>query len=204
MSDQVYRDLARRLDGIPPGFPATESGVELQLLARLYTREEAMLVAAMRLNHEPAGEIAVRAGMALEAACDVLDAAAGKGLVRSRTEEGEPKFALNPQTAGFAGLHSPAAVRHNPEAAAPYVQWVQETRGGSLSDDPAARRVIPVEESISFGLAIHPYEQASEILARAKSWGVLDCMCRARTRQAGQGCSCLLYTSDAADEVVPV
>ena len=57
MFDQVYRELARKLDSIPPGFPATESGVELQLLARLYTREEATIVAVMRLTYEAAGEL---------------------------------------------------------------------------------------------------------------------------------------------------
>ena len=49
MHDQAYRELARKLDSIPPGFPATESGVELELLARIYTPEEARLICAMRL-----------------------------------------------------------------------------------------------------------------------------------------------------------
>ncbi len=35
MFDQVYRELARKLDSIPPGFPATESGVELQLAVKV-------------------------------------------------------------------------------------------------------------------------------------------------------------------------
>jgi electron transport complex protein RnfB len=46
MFDQLYRAFARRLDSIPPGFPASKSGVELELLARLYTPEEA--ASAMR------------------------------------------------------------------------------------------------------------------------------------------------------------
>jgi electron transport complex protein RnfB len=185
MFDQVYRELARKLDSISPGFPATESGVELQLLTRLYTREEATIVAAMRLNYEPAGVIATRAAMDPGAAYDILNGAARKGLVRTQTGEQEPTFALNPQTAGFAGFHNLRAVSHDAKAAELYVQWIQETRGGSLSDVPAARRVIAVEESISFSLTIHPYEQATKMLTSAKSWGVLDCMCRVRTRQAG-------------------
>lgn len=201
MSDELYRGLARRLDSIPPGFPASESGVELELLARLYTPEEATVVTAMRLNYEPAATIAKRAAMDPDAAYDILCAAARKGLVRTRTRDGEHTFALIPETSGFTGFSTPAAVRHDAKAADLYGRWIQETRGGSLSDAPAARRVIPVEESISFGLAIHPYEQASEMLATARSWGVLDCMCRTRTRLAGQGCShllaaCLVFAPD--------
>lgn len=90
MFDQVYRELARKLDSIPPGFPATESGVELQLLARLYTRAEATIVTAMRLTYEAAGVIATRAAMGPGVAYDILNGAARKGLVRTQTGEQEP------------------------------------------------------------------------------------------------------------------
>jgi electron transport complex protein RnfB len=190
MFDQAYRELARKLDSIPPGFPATASGVELQLLARLYTREEATIVTAMRLTYEAAGDIASRAAMDPGAAYDILNGAARKGLVRTRIEKQERTFALKPQTGGVVGYSYEVVLRRaDAKAAELYLQWVQETRGGGLSDSPPARRVIAVEEAISFSLAIHPYEQVSEMLARAKSWGVLDCMCRTRTRHAGQGCS---------------
>jgi ferredoxin len=135
------------------------------------------------------------------AAYDILCAAANKGLVRARTRDGERTFALMPETSGFTGFSTPKSVRDDAKAAQLYVQWIQETRGGSLSDAPAARRIIPIEESISFSLVIHPYEQASEMLATARSWGVLDCMCRRRTGLAGQGCGhllecCLVFAPD--------
>ena len=190
MFDQVYRELARKLDSIPPGFPATESGVELQLLARLYTREEAAVVSAMRLTYETAGDIAARVAMDAGAAYDILDGAARKGLVRTRMENQERTFALRPQRAGLVGYSFRDVLRHaDPKTEELYLQWAQETGGGAISDYPAARRVIAVEKAIPFRHEIHPYEQASEILARAKSWGVADCACRTRTRHAGQGCS---------------
>jgi ferredoxin len=175
--------------------------VELELLARLYTPEEAAIVTAMRLNYEPVATIAKRAAMNPGAAYDILCAATDKGLVRTRTRDGERTFALMPETSGFTGFSTPKSIRDDAKAAQLYVQWIQETRGGSLSDAPAARRIIPIEESISFSLAIHPYEQASEMLATARSWGALDCMCRRRTGLAGQGCShllesCLVFAPD--------
>ena len=63
MSEDIYRQLARRLDAIPNGFPATESGVELQLLAKIFAPEEATLAGAMRLTREPAADIAALAGV---------------------------------------------------------------------------------------------------------------------------------------------
>ena len=47
MSEDVYRELAQRLDAIPNGFPATESGAELRLLAKIFTPEEAELAGAL-------------------------------------------------------------------------------------------------------------------------------------------------------------
>ena len=43
MPEDVYRKVARRLDAIPNGFPATESGAELRLLAKIFTHQEAAL-----------------------------------------------------------------------------------------------------------------------------------------------------------------
>ena len=37
----VYRRLQKRLDELPVGYPATESGVELRILKRLFTPDEA-------------------------------------------------------------------------------------------------------------------------------------------------------------------
>ena len=52
MDQDVYRRLAERLDAIPNGFPPTESGVELRLLAKMFTPEEAALASVLRLTRE--------------------------------------------------------------------------------------------------------------------------------------------------------
>jgi len=42
-TDAHYRRLARHLDTLPGGFPATDTGVHLRILRRLFTPEEASL-----------------------------------------------------------------------------------------------------------------------------------------------------------------
>jgi hypothetical protein len=39
--NDVYLKLAKHLDNLPAGFPATDSGVELRILKRLFTPQEA-------------------------------------------------------------------------------------------------------------------------------------------------------------------
>ena len=58
MTDPIFRQLAQHLDAIPNGYPATHSGIELRLLEKLFSPDEARLACAMRLDAEPPAEIA--------------------------------------------------------------------------------------------------------------------------------------------------
>jgi len=196
MPEDVYRKLAQRLDAIPNGFPTTESGVELRLLARIFTPEEAALASVMRLTREPAADIAARAGVDPDTAYRTLKGMTRKGLIRFRRGEGELTFGLMPFV---VGIYEEQLPRMDAELAALFERYLQETRGGGITRDaPAFHRVIPVEEAIPFDLEIFPYERATELLEGAKSWGVRDCICRVQQRLVGKGCdhpveNCLMF-----------
>jgi len=186
MTEDVYRKLAQRLDAIPNGFSATESGVELRLLAKIFTPEEAALAAVMRLTREPAADIAARAGVDAGLAYRTLKGMTRKGLIRFKKGEGQLFFGLMPFVVGFFEEQLP---RMDAELAALFEQYLQETQGGSIvRDAPAVHRVIPVGEAIPFDLEIFPYERATELLEGAKSWGVRDCVCRVQQKLVGKGC----------------
>lgn len=196
MTDEIYRKLARRLDTIPNGFPSTESGVELRLLAKLFKPEEAALAGEMRLSLEPAEVIAGRTNMTSEEAYPILKRMVRKGLIRGRKKSGELRFALLPFVVGFYEEQLP---RMDAELAKLFEQYFQETQGGVITrEKPAVHRVIPINESIPFELEIHPFEQASQMLEQAKSWGVRECICRVQQKLIGKGCdhpveNCLVF-----------
>jgi electron transport complex protein RnfB len=196
MSDEAYRTLAQRLDALPNGFPATESGAELRLLAKLFTPEEAALAARMRLTREPAEAIAARIGANTEATYHTLKKMARKGLIRIKRGKGAMLFGLMPFAVGFYEEQLP---RMDEELARLVEHYFRESGGAGLArDTPALHRVIPVEESIPFELEIFPHERASELLESAKSWGVRDCICRVQKRLIGEGCdhpveNCLVF-----------
>ena len=87
MAQTVYKKLAQRLDAIPNGFPATESGVELKILEWIFTPEEAALAAEMRLRAESADEIAPRVGQDTKAAYNTLKAMVRKGLIYTKRDD---------------------------------------------------------------------------------------------------------------------
>ena len=187
MQDDVYVSLAARLDQIPNGFSPTESGVHLELLKLLFTREEAQLASVMRLSKESAETIAQRVGMEPKAAYRMLKGMARKGLVYAGRGERGLAFWLMP----FAvGIYEEQIGRIDEEMARVFEAYYQETRGGALTGvSPSLLRVIPVGETLTLGLEVFPHERATEIVEAAKSWGVLPCLCRTQQKLVGKGCA---------------
>lgn len=195
MDLEVYKQLAERLDAIPNGFPKTISGVELRLLAKIFTPEEAGLAAVMRLHREPAAEIAVRAGVDPQRAYKLLKNMARKGLVRIKKGKGELCFGLMPFVVGFYEEQLP---RLDQEMAQLVEEYLVETHALGASTGPSVHRVIPVKEAVPYQLGVYAYEQASALLESAQSWGVRDCICRVQQKLVGKGCerpveACLVF-----------
>lgn len=61
MSTDAYHQLAKHLDNLPSGYPRTDSGVEMRILHRLSSSEEAALALHLTLIPEEARVIARRA-----------------------------------------------------------------------------------------------------------------------------------------------
>jgi len=196
MTDDVYRKLAQRLDEIPNGFPVTDSGIELRLLEKIFTPEEAALACAMRLTYEPAADIAARAGVDAKVTSRMLKGMVRKGQIRVRVAERQLLFRLMPFV---VGIYEDQLPRMDAEMAELFEQYFYETRGaGFVEIAPAVQRVIPVSEAIPVDVEVFPYERAVELIQSAKSWGVRDCICRVQQKLVGKGCdrpveTCLVF-----------
>ncbi|MGD8595419.1 MAG: 4Fe-4S binding protein [Anaerolineae bacterium] len=195
MSEPVYRSLAQTLHSLPNGFPPTETGVELRLLAKIFTPEEAALASVMRDEWEPAEAIAVRAGVEPKAAYNRLKAMARKGQIYAGRRDRKLAFRLMP----FAvGIYEEQLSRIDEELALLFEEYYVQAQGAINRFEPALQRVIPVEETVSAGIEIYPYERASQMLDQAKAWGVRECICRTQQKLIGKGCdhpleACLVF-----------
>jgi hypothetical protein len=58
MGDDIYERLRGFLDTLPTGFPSTPTGVELRILKKLFTPEEAELTMNLRSKPEGLSQIA--------------------------------------------------------------------------------------------------------------------------------------------------
>ena len=192
-----YRRLAQRLDAIPNGFPATECGVELKLLAKIFTPEEALLACEMHRTLEPAAVIAARAGTDPKWTYRTLKSMVRKGQIRAGRTDNGLGFGLMPFAVGFYEEQLP---RMDAELALLVEEYYYEAQGAFTRYAPAVHRVIPVGEAVPADVEIYPYERATGLIESAKAWGVRDCICRVQQKLIGKGCdrpleSCLLFAS---------
>ena len=185
MPNDVYRQLADRLDAIPNGFPRTESGVELRLLAKIFAPEEAALAANLHLTLETADEIAVRIGQEPKVVYHTLKTMVRKGQIRFSRKDGKLAFGLMPFV---VGIYEEQLPRLDKELAMLFEQYFLELQGGLVQNGPPIHRVIPVREAVPAGIQIYPYEKASQLVENASAWGVRDCICRLQQKLIGKGC----------------
>ena len=181
-----YRQLARLLDSLPSGFPPTDTGAELRLLEKLYTPEEAALAAQLTPSKSTTLQIAGRTGMDQKALYTLLKDMTRKGLIAAgRTPEGRMGFGLMPFV---VGIYEAQFDTMDAELAQLFEDYYQQAFSRALVIEPQLHRVIPVGESISANIEIHPYESAADIIAGAQAWGVIDCICRKQKLLIGDPC----------------
>jgi electron transport complex protein RnfB len=106
MTTNPYKNLANRLDALPNGFPATKDGVELRLLEKLYSPQEAELTARLTTQFESVEEVAVRTGEPAGPLRQLLKGMSRRGLIEAGRSENGLGYRLLPL--GFTRCKSTA------------------------------------------------------------------------------------------------
>ena len=185
MNERPYKDLAMRLDALPNGYPATDDGVELRLLATLFSEEEAALAAQLKFPLETADKVAARTGGDVKQVSNLLEGMARRLLIRAGRTDEEKGYGLMPFVVGiYEGLLG----KINADQAQLFEDYYMGAFGKMLAGNPKVHRVIPINETVQVDMEIHPYESATDIVDMAQAWGVIDCICRKQKEQIGDGC----------------
>ncbi len=198
MSD-IYKKLAIHLDHLPGGFPETDTGVELRILRRLFSEQEAGIATSLTLIPETAESISNRLEMDSDSLRLILDEMASKGLI-FKLEKKETMYMAAQFVIGIWEFHvndlDPELIRDF-NAYVPYLAklWAKQKT--------SQLRVIPVSKSISAQIEIMPYEAAEDLIQTQSKIVVAPCICRKEHRMAGKGCDyplevCLVFGSSAA------
>ncbi len=185
MSVDSYQKLAQKLDALPNRYPATESGVEIRLLEKLFSPEEARVAAEMSGEKLTAGDIGDLAGLPEKETRQILKGMVRKHMILFSKRDSSLVYGLMPFVVGFYESSLP---RLNKEIASLFEQYFQELEGKLTGKGQSVHRVIPVQESIDFEMEVYPYEKASDLVEKAKAWSVRDCICRVQKDLIGDPC----------------
>jgi H+/Na+-translocating ferredoxin:NAD+ oxidoreductase subunit B len=180
----VYPQLARHLDDLPGGYPATESGVELRILQRLFTPQDAALALKLTVIPEPPRVVARRAGLIEAAAAERLEAMASKGLIFRVTDKNGRADYMAAQF--VVGIWEFQVNRLTPELIEDMEAYIPTLMRTAWKRPQL--RTIPVNRSIRTELPVMTHERAEALLSRHRTFAVSPCICRRERTMVGQGC----------------
>lgn len=194
----VYQSLAHHLDRLPGGFPATNSGVELKILKKLFSEEQARIAVALSMQPLPVKAIAQRLKMAHAELKTILDKMASKGLI-FKIQKDTPLYMSAQFVIGIWEYHVNDLDTKLIELFNEYVphlaqQWIRQKTN--------QLRVIPISKSLNTEIEIMPYEVAEDIIRTQSKIVVAQCICRKEHTMVGKGCDnpqevCLVFGSGA-------
>jgi electron transport complex protein RnfB len=175
VTDNTYDRLADALNRLPNGFPRTPSGVELRLLEKIFTPEEAEIASQLGRDFEPVPVIAKRLGLFRWQARRKLIAMARHGLVRVKQRERKLLFRLMPFV---FGIYEFQLERMDAELARLFEEYFMA--GGvieMMGTQPAIHRVAPAQKAVEAEWVL-PYDDVRALLMSSKVFNVRDCICR--------------------------
>jgi electron transport complex protein RnfB len=181
----VYKRLAKKLDDLPNGFPSTESGVELKILQKIFTPEDAELALKIRPIPETAAQIGERLGKPVSEMEMLLDKMVKKGQIGSARMNDQQVFIFFPFVFGIWEFQQPRLDKELAELAEEYQPALMGTLGHYA---PAVMRVVPVNIQIDAKHQVQPFEDLLLTLEKAKSFQLMDCICKKERGLLGEAC----------------
>ncbi len=192
-TQDVYRKLREHIDVMPVGFPATESGVELSILRRLFTPEEAEAALLLSALPEPLARIRRRAPRGRWTAAELetlLDGLAAKGAVMGGGAAAPGRKKKWSKAMLALGMYEFQVDRLTPGMQRDMERYIAEGFAGAfLGPKTKQMRTIPVNARIAVERAVGRYDDARDLIAGSGGpWAVLNCVCRQGRDLTGEPC----------------
>ena len=185
MSEDVYTSLREFLDNMPGGYPATETGVEMKILKKLYTPEQAELTMHLTPMPEPVSSVAARIGRDEAELAEKLEAMAKEGLIY-RLREGDQVFYLAISfVVGIYEFHLNTIDREFSEYMEEYFPYIAETW---RSVKTKQLRVVPISASVDEDRSVSTYDRVRELVKDKTLISVGPCICRKEQVILGNTC----------------
>ena len=180
-----YEKFMGKLGTLPINSPRTESKVEIEILKRLMTPEEAEIACFLSPMPESVTTIAERAGMDPETLRAVLEPMVKKGVIFKVYTE-EPLYCLYQLIPGVwefqVGKLSPEDVKRWER------YWEEKLAQDLFTNKTPVSRIVPVMKTIPTEMNVFSYEEVEKLVDEARTITLTDCICRSSKHMIGEGC----------------
>jgi len=186
--DDLYRRLQQHLDRMPVGFPATTSGVELRILRRLFSPEDAELALDLSAIAEPLATIHRRA-RARYARADLgiaLDGMASRGLIL-KVGRRHPKYGKLPFV---VGIYEAQLTRLTADLERDIHQYFIEALGPGIHTRKTTQmRTVPVNVTVPVDNEVATYDDIRAYVRTSPGpFAAMECICRKGAALVGHAC----------------
>ena len=197
----AYEALRERLDDMAVGFPATESGVEIRILKKLFTESEAALFVKLAPLPQSPKDIAEKLGRKEDELAAQLEEMAQKGLL-FRVRRGERvRYAAVPYV---VGIYEFQLNKMDESFARDHEEYFETAFGRKLQGfQTPVLRSIPIDRQLTVDYPVAPFEDVLSIIEEQEIIAVAPCVCRTTKQLVGEPCDkpverCFLFGSHAA------
>lgn len=198
--EDIFEKLRERLDDLGTGFPATEGRVELKILKRLFTEEEALLFLGLSPLLEDPTSVAQRLGREPQATALLLEQMATKGILFRQRKGETVRYAAVPYVVGILEFQVSKLDR---ELVDQMDHYFETAFGRTIQGfSTPVMRTIPINRQLVAEWPVAPYEDVLTILENQATIAIAPCICRTMSRLGDKGCdkpleACFMFGSHA-------
>jgi len=185
MGGDIYERLRGFLDTLPAGFPTTPTGVELRILKKLFTPEEAELTMNLRSEPEGLSQIASRMGREESELASKIENMAQKGLIFRVRQGDQVLYQAYQFMIGIYEFQLKSLDSEFSQMFEEYLPYFSRAIGPVRTKQ---LRVIPVESAVKALPSVAPYNKIREVVKQQDLISVSECICRKEQKLLGKEC----------------
>ncbi|MCP4752964.1 MAG: 4Fe-4S dicluster domain-containing protein [Proteobacteria bacterium] len=195
MGDEIYHQLKERMDQYTVGFATTESGVEMKILEKLFTQDEAEMYLNLTEELQTSDEIAEKCGGNPAEVEAKLRSMTEKGLTFPRFPKNEGESFYFAAAPFFHGILEHQVKRMDKELAELLEEFFI---AGPITRLIPALRTIPVEKAVDNQITVAPYDDVRSVIRNKDRIALTDCVCDVWQNERGADCDkprevCMLF-----------
>jgi NAD-dependent dihydropyrimidine dehydrogenase PreA subunit len=186
VSKSVYRQLQEQLDLYSVGFPATDSGIELEILRQMFTESEAEMFTSLTALLETPESVASRLKKPVTKVANQLENMAQKGLLFRKRQNDSVRYSAIPFIHGLVEFQTNKMDRRMVKLLGKYIK--ERFNEDLAKHTKSFQRIVPVQQSVGVKHYVSTHQNARGILENENLIVVTDCACRKQTSLFGKDC----------------